>query len=130
MIIRQTIIRPANLHDMTAHTAANNLETWPVLKDMYVKGDSWAADENGRIIALTGVYPLGGGDGEFWFWCLPDAAKAVLAFIRFGRLTLPFLGYRRLVFISPSEPGRRMARLLGFEEHTLDDQELWICQNY
>jgi hypothetical protein len=123
--------REATLPDMAAHGAAKTLAGWITLRDMWANGHAWACEADGAIVALCGVYPLDDGNGEFWFWCSDNAAPHVVAFIRFGRLTLAALPYPAIVFINPSDAGRRMGLMLGFTGHCLlaDKTETWACLN-
>lgn len=107
---------PASLFDFAELGKARTALHWAILREMRDGGRSWAArDENGLLIGLFGLYPLGDGVAEAWFNVRPEAGRHMRAILSHARLTLPAQHYFEIVTICVSRDGERIAQALGFE---------------
>ena len=109
-----SIDRDVTLFDIAELGKARTRLHWWVLKEMLVNGQNFAGREDGRLVALWGVYPMGDDVGEAWFNVDLVAAKNMLPLIRHARLTRSWLPYREIVTICVSEQGKRIAKAMGF----------------
>ena len=91
----------------------------------------WAGE---RVVAAGGLYAHI-GDGrverlEAWFACRPEASRAIRSIARHMRLTLALIAETERVEIfarvaSGWEPGRRLARAVGFRLLEAGAVETW-----
>lgn len=76
-------------------------------------------DDNGKILACTGVFPMGSSSGFVWSYLSSDASENLLALTRIGHHILNVFhrsSERLEAFVELGfDQGERWLRMLGFE---------------
>lgn len=94
---------------------------------------SWGAFSGPACLACGGLYAHDDGALEAWFACRPEASAAIGSIVRQARLTCRLIVETERVEIFARvaqgwEPGRRLARALGFRLTQAGAVERWsLC---
>ncbi len=119
------ITSPSTIFEMAELGGARTQLHWAILREMHSEGLTWTVHENGRPVALLGVYEAD-GIAECWFNPGPELARHMRPLISAMRLTLAALDYPVIVVVCATEAGRRIASLAGFQfAETVNDKEIW-----
>lgn len=109
-----TLSTPATPVDLADVFGEGSYVDWRVALAQLGAGPSHAIrSPDGRALVVGGYVPDAGWLAT-WFWASPAAASHMGAVLRLVRLTLAEHGQDRIYAEVRSEPGRRIARLLGY----------------
>jgi hypothetical protein len=113
-----TLTSPATIFELADLAGAMTRLHWSIAKGLARSSHSYAFHAGDELVALAGLLPeqLPGGGlvTELWFCPGPKAGRHMLGIVQASKLTLARSPYRGIYTICRSEPGKRLARLLGF----------------
>lgn len=105
---------PATIFDMAELAGAATWFHWRVAREMWSSGETYALEEDGRLIGLFGLYPTETG-AEAWFSVRPDCERHMMFLVRRIRLTLKASHYPEIVVFCVTAQGQRIANACGFD---------------